>query len=160
MNQIQRHGVSIAVQFFNDGDFSPFRRIMDDANNAKDPQRRRAGHAALNACLITLARMLADTRRYGVRFTGSPLTTENDLIYAMESGRDIGPLGTQLVSACNAVRRARPDLCASLSREDAPKPVAPMPVEVVAMPSRKTVTSVDRNMAGEITSAMQLESDC
>lgn len=158
MNAIQRRGASIAVQFFNNGDFGPLQRILDDAN-AKDLQRRRTGHAALSACLITLARTLADARRHGVTFTGPPLTTEDDLIYAVESGRSLGPLGTQLVSAVKALRRARPGLHVSLSREDAPKAGAPMPVQVVSMPNRKTVSDISRNMAGEITSTMQVESD-
>lgn len=158
VKSIQQRGASIAVQFFNDGDFGPIQRIVDDVNS-KDLKRRGAGHVALNACLITLARTLADTRRHGVTFTGPPLTTDSDLIYAIESGRSVGPLGTQLVSAVHAVRQAKPGIRASLPREDAPQPAAPMPVQVVSMPNRKTVSDINRNSAGEITSTMQIESD-
>jgi hypothetical protein len=39
------------------------------------------------------------------------------------------------------------------------KPPQPIEVVVVSMPARKTTTGVDRNMAGEITGAVQIESD-
>lgn len=159
---LTQHGANIAVAFFNNpGNFAAVMAIGDDAT-AGDALRRSAGRTVLHAILITLARALAQIDEAGhVRFTGQRLAREEDVIYAIESGRSLAGIFTQLLTTVAAVRRAAPGITASLPQPEAPAPVppAPIPVAVVAMPARRTVSDITRNAAGEIESAMQVESD-
>ncbi len=162
MNMINRRGASIAVELFNTGNFDPLKRVILDCNST-DQKRKSIGRVALGAALVTLSRMLADSRRCGVTFTGNQPPSVDEVMYAYEvGGKELNDVGQLLVNATYGVRRGKPGLRANLAAEAEPAkpgPPAPMPVEVVAMPSRKTVTSVDRNLAGEITGSMQLETD-
>jgi hypothetical protein len=162
MDMINRRGLSIAVELFNTGNFAPLKRVISDCNST-DPKRKSVGRVAFGAALVSLSRMLDDTRRCGITFTGNQPPSVDEVMYAYEvGGKELNDVAQLLVNATYGVRRGSPGLKASMRAEaepTPPAPPAPMPVEVVAMPSRKTVTSVDRNMAGEITGSMQLETD-
>lgn len=160
MSIIQQHGSQIAIEFFNDGDSRQFQRILRDTRS-KDPRRRITGYEAVGACLITLAKMLADTKRKGlVRFSGARIATPEEVAYAYQAyDPNLSKLGQQLVDTVAAVRSARPGLKASSRDTAEPKPVAPMQVQIVGMPGRSTVTKVEHDMAGNITGSVQVESD-
>jgi hypothetical protein len=162
MDMINRRGASIAVDLFNTGNFDQLKRVISDCNST-DPKRKSVGRIAFGAALVSLAQILSQSRRCGIAFTGVQPPSVDEVMYAHEvGGKDLNHVAQLLVNATYGVRRGKPGLKATMPAEDEPTkpaPPAPMPVEVVSMPARKTVTDVARNSAGEITSAMQIESD-
>lgn len=159
MNPIHRRGFAVAAEYFNTADFKTIASLIADSNS-KDTQRRSAGLSALGAALVMLAQILENTRRHGVTFTGAKLPSPDDVQYALAAGiHELNRAGQLVVNAVEGLRRAKPGFKATLTEDDAPKQAVPMPVQVISMPARKTVTDVERNLAGEITTAMQIESD-
>jgi len=160
MDSIYRFGSAAAVTAINQGDFSAFLRTIKDTN-AKDPNRRAAGRTALLAALTCFADFLAESRLHGVRYTKSQPPTRADVAYAFATGNDhVSTTAQTLVNMVAALRRSAPHLRAIASREgDAPPAPAPLPVAVVAMPARQTVTDIERNAAGEIVASLQVERD-
>lgn len=161
MDLIALRGETIAVEFVNTGNGGQLQTLLDDWGS-KDPARHHAGRIAFIASVVTLARLLEAVKRKGAAtFSGVPLPTMAEVAYAATvGGKQFDRVSQTLVNATHGLYRAtQGKVTVSLPRAGDGPVAAPMKVEVVSMPTRKTVTDVSRNMAGEITGSLQLEAD-
>lgn len=156
---IDAHGVAAAKAFVNQRNIRPLRRIIQDAS-ATDKIRSEVGMQAFAAAIGTFAAIIDATRANGLRFTPDPPTVAKLAYRAAISQENFGKDAGVIISAIFSLMSVAPGL---RTLEDGPAPTTqtsqPIEVRVVAMPARKRVSDVSHNMAGEITGAMQIESD-
>ena len=156
---IDPHGIAAAKAFFNQRNYQPLRQIIRDAS-ATDKSRSAVGMQAFMAAIGTFAAIIDGSRAAGYRFTPDP-PSGNKLAYRTAiSQENLGKDSGVILSAIFSLMSVAPGL---RTLEDGPAPATqtsqPIEVRVVAMPARKRVSDVSHNMAGEITGAMQIESD-
>lgn len=161
MNAIVQHGQAIAFAAFNTGNFQPLAAIVKDAVS-EEANRREAGKQALASAVVQLARFLEAVRAKGFRFSPNP-PAEPALIYrASISESNFWNDALLIMSVTQELLLVSPGIRVREGSPAAPSPTAPaQPIEVrvVSMPTRKTVSEIDYNLAGDIVSAMQIESD-
>ena len=170
MDAIVQHGQAIAFAAFNTRNFQPLAAIVKDAVS-EDVNRREAGRQAYTSAIIQLARFLEAARTKGFRFSPEPPVVTTLVYRAAVSESHFWNDSLLILSTTLELLRVSPGILASEGSTAAPvaaiKPEAPSPtapaqpieVRVVSMVTRKTVTEIDHNLAGDIVSAMQIESD-
>lgn len=184
MDAIVQHGQAIALAAFNSGNFLPLAAIAKDAI-ADDANRRMVGLQAFCAAIVQFSRFIDGARAAGFRFTPEPPTADVLAYRAAISDADFWRDAALILDATKELVRAAPGIHAAqplppikateIERDEYHEAVRiveryeggkravassePIAVRVVAMPSRKTQTAVDRDESGAIVSAMQVESD-
>lgn len=156
-------GADAAFAYLRDGKLGPIRGILADAHG-KDAQRKAAASLACMGFFYTLAQTFDLARERGIRFKGA-VPTLAEFRYESSCGQAAYSQAAQrLIDAALALRRDVPGFTVSRAKEgavagDKPAPAAPMKIEIVAMPKRKTTSKIKRDEAGEIVSTVQLEMD-
>lgn len=155
-------GIRLAGSMFNNRDFSPMKRYIDDANNMKNTHVRACGLSVL----IGVGRCLSDILRQSsakghVRFSGDTIPNADEITYAFKTDAEYfsGLMNTlvktaQQVGQASSARASFDERAAEPSKND-----GPMKVEVVSMPPRETVTSIIHNADGNIVGSTQLQKD-
>lgn len=159
-------GTDAAYEYVNNGNFAGIRKILADAN-APDANRRQVGTIASLGVFMALANVLDGVKQAGVRFS-NPVPTAAEFSYErMRGSKAYSAIAQRLVDSVAALRRDGPGfkVCRSTPTQDAATPgrsteiPAPVRVEVISMPARKTTSIIERNPAGEIAATTQIEKD-
>ncbi len=155
-------GSKMIDQVFNSRSWERLRLYYEHANS-KDEAIRRNGVSVLFGVAMRAANLLNHFKDHGhVRFTGGDLITADDLIYSFKTdqSRFLAQLNT-ITSALARVMAEAPDmrLLDSSATKEKEKPAAPLQIEIVGMPIRKTTTNILRDQAGDIATSVQVESD-
>jgi hypothetical protein len=176
MDAISQHGWALAHAAFNSNNFRPLAGVLKDAMST-DVNRRNAGGLAATAAIVELSRILQAARDAGYRFTPEPPKPCALAYRAASSPAEFWKDALAVLDTSKALIRRAPGIraeyetspppAAAKPETAAPEPVAPvqslpagpLEVRVVSMVARTTRTSVERNMAGEIVRASQIETD-
>lgn len=173
MNDAIRHGNETAISAFNSADFSKISRLIKDAKS-HDDGRRAHGKLAFRGCIMQLSKIIQCSTAAGHRFTPAIPTAAEIAYHAATDTDEFWKQSALVLAAAGKLRVYLPSMRVKEKTPNVPakrtdpaptppaapaKPPQPIEVVVVSMPARKTTTGVDRNMAGEITGAVQIESD-
>lgn len=153
-------GSKMIDQVFNSRSWERLRLYYEHANST-DEAIRRNGVSVLYGVAMRAANLLNHFKDHGhVRFTGGDLITADDLVYSFKT--DQSRFLAQLNTITNALARVMAEapglrlLDSSATKEEA---AAPLQIEIVGMPIRKTTTNILRDQAGDIATSVQVESD-
>lgn len=158
-------GQRIAVTVINRMDLSYMATFINDIHSEDDRVRDDA-LSVLVGISATLAAVFEGARDSGkVNFTGERLATPVEVQYAARTNmaRFTALLKSQ-IDILEKIFASEAGLVVSLpgaaaQKADTPVNLEPVAVRVVEMPARHTVTSLDRDSAGEITGSEQIEKD-
>ena len=158
-------GRNLAIDMFNDSDFSPVKRFQDDAN-ASNEDTKTAGLSMLLGVGMGLSSGLAVVKDAKlVNFCGGSLPTDSLVIYAFRTDANLfSSYLKALIGAAKAVKEKVPTIRMSRpgghrNAEKRGDDEKPLQVEIVGMPARARDTVIGRDDKGEIISSIQIERD-
>jgi crossover junction endodeoxyribonuclease RuvC len=151
----------IAVESINSKDFSRLKPYADDCN-ATDDHTVACGMSVLygfTRVLVQSMEVAFDDGRLKFSNGGLPYrATEVSYAFMTGRGRFIS-LYHGATKTMARVLKAAPSFKISLASKSEAAAPAPIPVQIVGMPTRATTTDIERNGAGEIISSLQVEKD-
>jgi hypothetical protein len=154
-------GEQLAVESINAKDFSRLKPYADDCN-ATDDHTVACGMSVLfgfTRVLVQLMELAFDDGRLKFSNGGLPYrATEVSYAFMTGRGRFIS-LYNGATKTMARVLKAAPSFKISLASKSEAAAPAPIPVQIVGMPTRATTTDIERNGAGEIVSSLQVEKD-
>jgi hypothetical protein len=151
-------GQGLADDVFQTRNWERLRPYITDANS-KDETTRKNGTAVMLGLAERSAHLLKICNDKGYVKLNGEIVTEQDIQYAFKT--DLNRFMALLNSVTDTMARvtaAVPGLKIDQHRADE-KPAAPVKVEVVGLPIRKTTTEILRDKAGDIATSIQVESD-
>lgn len=162
-----RLGVELALKSLNERSFSPLINFMFDANSP-DPARSGPAAPIWRSAIVEIAAALEKIQAKNmVTLTPVP-PTENELVYAsLTSPKEYQRLSNLVVASFKAVNKS--SLRGLVFSDDRfPKRgekqgdannQKPLEVKIVAMPSRETIATIERDANGEISGSLHVEKD-
>lgn len=150
----------MADQVINSRSWERLRPYFADANNSTDENIRRNGTAVLLGVAMRAAALLCALKERGtVRFSGSEMMTQEDVIYTFKT--DQNRFYAALNGITDTLARTLEAVPGLKVEKTAPKDAspAPIPVVVVGLPERRTETEIERDAVGDIVSTVQVERD-
>jgi len=152
-------GITMADQVINARSWERLRPYFADANS-KDENIRRNGAAVMLGVAMRAAALLCALKERGtIRFSGSEMMTQEDVIYTFKTDQNrfyaaLNGITDTLARTLEAVPSLKIEKRAV--EETAP---APIPVTVVGLPTRVTTTEIERDAAGDIKRSTHIEVD-
>lgn len=174
-------GTKLADESFNANGLSRLRPFLHDMGDCANPRKVEAAALVLMSAALRLAELLEATQRAGVEISPRP-PTRSELEYLAASGDTVGFFGKtrvvfdtseRLWSACPGIAIAAPATRSAEAPVELPAEPVPteinlivrvqmpdaMRTEIIGMPARETVSSVERDLDGNIVRTAQVERD-
>lgn len=159
MGNWRSYGAQQLCAAFTDGNqIAPlFQEAVNDALKGVSPERFSGMvEAALSLAAEVERQRLAKPgdKRAAIMKDPAPIALEIERAAAARDRKKLGALLGDIAGTLEGIRKAVPGITASIATPAAPLPI---PVHVLSMPQRETVTTLERDSKGDLIRATQTE---